>query len=90
MNKKELVKVVSEMTEKSQKSVTEVVDAVFFGIAESLSKGNDVNIPNFGKFITTEVEEREARNPKDGSSVVVPAHRKLKFKASSVLKNAVK
>lgn len=90
MNKKELVKEVSEMVEMSQAKVTPVVDAAFFAIAQALADGEEVSITNFGKFSTVDVPARMAKDPRNGSEVEVEAHRKLKFKASSVLKNAVR
>lgn len=90
MNKKELVKEVSQRVEMTQKAVGEVVDAVFTAIVDQLAYGDEVSIAGFGKFVTVEKGEREARNPSDGTKVIVPAHRTLKFKASSIVKEAVK
>ena len=90
MNKKELIKVVADKLEMTQKAAGEVVDALFDAITETLAEGNDVSIFGFGKFEIRGVEERTVRNPQDGSDVVVPAHNKVAFKASSALKEAVK
>ena len=91
MNKKELVKVVSERIGMSQKDATEIVEEVFYAISEELANGGEVSISKFGKFLPVEVAEREARNPQDPeATVVVPAHKRVKFKAASALKEAVK
>lgn len=90
MNKKELTRAVAAATEMTQKDAEVVITATFDAIAKAMTAGEEVAIPNFGKFEAAEVEERTARNPQDGSEVVVPAHRKPKFRASSVLKTAVK
>lgn len=90
MNKKELVKAVATATEMTQKDAEVVVTAAFDTIVNALKMGEEVAIPNFGKFDVVKVAERTARNPHDGSEVVVPEHSKPRFRASSVLKTAVK
>ena len=90
MNQKELVKVTAEKLEKPQKAVGEIVEAFLETLTEALADGETVSLVGFGKFVITEVEEKEARNPRTGETVVVPAHNMLSFKASSALKEAVK
>ena len=90
MNKKELVKSVAEATEITQKDAERVITATFDAITAAMVAGDEVSVPNFGKFCVASVEERTARNPQDGSEVVVPAHNKPKFKASSVLRMNLK
>ena len=90
MNKKELVKIVAEATEITQKDAERVIVATFDAITSAMVAGDEVSVPNFGKFCVAHVEERTARNPQDGSEVVVPAHNKPKFKASSVLRMNLK
>ena len=90
MNKKELVKAISEKTEMTQKTTAEVVDALFDVIEDTLMDGEDVSIANFGKFVVIEKEASTKRNPLTGAPVEVPAHNVVKFKASSVLKENVK
>ena len=90
MNKKELVKIVAEATEITQKDAERVIVATFDAITAAMVAGDEVSVPNFGKFCVVHVEERTARNPQDGSEVVVPAHNKPKFKASSVLRMNLK
>lgn len=92
INKKELVKLVAEATERTQVDAKEVVDATFEAIANALAEGDQVSITNFGKFSTSVRAAREAVNPQDptGAKIQVPETTVPKFKASSVLKNAVK
>lgn len=90
MNKKDLVRVVAEDLEMTQKLVGEVVDAVFVNITNALVDGDEVSITGFGKFVTVEKEERAARNPQTGEEIMVPAHSTPKFKAAQALKDAVK
>lgn len=90
MNRKELVRKVSEMTEEPMTKIDPIVDATFYSIADALSHGEEVRIPNFGRFIVSEVPEKTGRNPKTGESLIVPKHNKLTFKQSKVLKDIVK
>lgn len=90
MNKKDLTKAVAEKVEMTQKSVGEVVDALFDAIENALMDGEDVSITNFGKFVVVEKEASVKRNPSTGDPVEVPAHNVVKFKASSVLKENVR
>lgn len=89
MNKKELSNVVAEKLECTKKSAAEMVDVVFETITEALVEGDVVNLVGFGKFETVMVAEKMARNPKTNTEVLVKAHRKPKFKASSAVKDAL-
>lgn len=90
MNKKELIKVVAEKAEMTQKSTGIVVDAVIEAIVDTLADGEDVSLTGFGKFEVIEKPAATKRNPKTGESVEVEAHNVVKFKASSGLKEAVR
>ena len=95
MNKIELVKnVVNKLAESdvkvSQRAMGEYVDTVIDVIKDALVNGEDVKIANFGSFYVVDKPEREARNPQDGSTVTVAAHKAPKFKYSNVVKAAVR
>lgn len=90
MNKKDLVKTVSEATEMTQKATTEIVDAIFTAITDELTEGGEVSIPNFGKFVVKERPARSGRNPQTGETMGIDAYNAVSFKPSSVLKAAVK
>lgn len=67
-----------------------LVQMFWDAIADSLSKGEDVDIAGFGKFVVNKRAARTARNPRTGETVQVPATKVPKFKASKALKDAVK
>ena len=95
MNKTELVSaVVTRLAENdvkvTKKSMATYVDAVIDVIVDTMADGDDVKISNFGNFTVVDKPERTARNPQDGSEIVVPAHRAPKFKFSNTVKNIVK
>lgn len=67
-----------------------IVQMFWDAIAETLSKGETVDIAGFGKFVVNHRKERNARNPKTGETVKVPAMNVPKFKPGKALKEAVK
>lgn len=66
------------------------VEAVFDGIKESMSNGDDVKIAGFGTFKVKLAKARDARNPRTGEVVHVPATNRPRFTAGKALKDAVK
>ena len=58
MNKTELVKVVAEQAELTQKDAAKAVDALIETISETLAQGEKIQLIGFGTF---EVRERSAR-----------------------------
>jgi DNA-binding protein HU-beta len=90
MNKAGLVEVVHGVLGSTKVQAEEVVDAVFDSIVKSLSKGDEVAIAGVGKFSVKLRKAREARNPKTGETVKVPATKVPKFSAAKALKDAVK
>lgn len=90
MTKKEFIKAVAEVTNKTQKDTEVLIDAVFAVISNALKAGDEVGIQNFGKFKTIAKEARAARNPMTGGTVDVPAHNVVKFSVASALKELVR
>ena len=95
MNKVDLVKNVvnrlaAEDVKVSQRAMGQYVDTVIDVIKDALSNNEDVKIANFGSFYVVDRPERQARNPHDGSTVTVAAHKAPKFKYSNVVKAAVR
>jgi integration host factor subunit beta len=73
----------------TKQQVAAVIDDVFDLIKNSLSKGERVEIRNFGNFSLRKREARKARNPKTGEIANVPAKRVPFFKAGKELKEMV-
>ncbi len=89
MNKSELISHVMESAGLGKAEATAAVNAVFDGITRSLTNGESVRLIGFGTFSVTERAEREARNPRTGDTIKVPAARLPRFRAGSALKDAV-
>ena len=89
MNKTKLTFAVSEGTGLSMSDSSIVVNAFLNSLIEGLITDKKVIIPNFGSFNVISKSSRNARNPKTGEHVVVPARKILKFKPSSKIKNLI-
>lgn len=67
----------------------DAVEKIFETVAVAVKTGHKVSLGGFGIFIMKNKAQSEARNPKTGEKVVVPAHNKIKFTASSQLKDFI-
>lgn len=59
-------------------------------VIEAIKAGKTVEVVKGLKVETVEIPEREARNPKTGEPVVVPAHMRAKAKFTPKFKDAIK
>lgn len=90
MNKQALAEVVHEIIGGTKVQSESVVESLFDAIVKALKKEEEVNIAGFGKFSVKKRAARNARNPKTGETVKVPATTVPKFTAAKALKDAVK
>ena len=90
MTKSELIeKVALEQGDMSAKVSELLVNTVFDSIEDALTKGDKVEIRGFGSFTIRERSGREARNPKSGEVVTIPAKKTPFFKTGKELKERV-
>jgi DNA-binding protein HU-beta len=68
----------------------QAVDVMINSIIDSLKKGDEVSIAGLGIFSVKQRAAREARNPRTGETIKVPAMKVPKFRAAKGLKDAVK
>ena len=90
MNKGDLADAVMNKVGGTKKSAEDAVETVFDTITDALKGGNEVSVAGFGTFIAKKRAAREARNPRTGEKVHVPATTVPKFRAGKGLKDAVK
>ncbi len=90
MNKQSLVEAVHAILNGTKVQAEQVVDAVFDSIVSGLKKGDDVSIAGLGIFSVKARASRQARNPRTGEAITVPAMKVPKFRAAKALKDAVK
>lgn len=90
MNKTELVAAVAAKAEISKKDADKAVAAVIDAVTDALKAGDKVQLIGFGTFEVRDRAAKEARNPKTGETIKVPATKVPAFKAGAALKAAVK
>lgn len=70
-------------------SAKKAVEAVLAGIVEAAKKGEEVNLPGFGKFKVKDSPARQGRNPGTGQTIEIAASRKLAFTPAKQVKDAL-
>lgn len=90
MNKAGLVDAVHELLGGTKVSAEQAVETMLETIVKSLKKGDEVSIAGLGIFTVKQRKARQARNPRTGATVNVPAMKVPKFRAAKALKDAVK
>ena len=89
MNKKELVESMAESADISKAAAEKALNGMLMTISEALSKGDKVTLVGFGTFSTVKRTERQAKNPRTGAMIKIPAKTVAKFKPGSKLTDAV-
>lgn len=89
MTKKELVKIVAEQANITQKDALNALNAITETISDSVAKKEDVSIIGFGTFTTSYRNERNGINPSTGALIKIPAAVMPKFKAGKAFKEKV-
>jgi nucleoid DNA-binding protein len=86
LTKAEIVEEVNERLRLTKKDIARVIDLFFEIIKDALKEGKHIELRGFGTFEVKTREEREARNPKTGESVIVPKRRVPYFRPGKELK----
>lgn len=87
----ELIRAVANDTGCSTVLAKKVVDIFFTEMREALMAGDRIEIRNFGIWtVKRKRPNPNARNPKTGEQISVPARRKVHFKPGKLLAEALK
>ena len=89
MNKAELVAAMAEKTELSKKDAEKALKAFTEVVAETLKKGDKIQLVGFGTFEVAKRAAREGRNPQTGETMKIAASKAPKFKAGKALKDDI-
>lgn len=89
MNKLELVQALRDSNDLSKQEAEQVVNLFFNEMADSLAKGDRVEIRGFCSFYVKEYDSYTGRNPKTGEKVKIPPKKLPFFKAGKELKERV-
>ena len=90
MNKADIIAKVQDTLGTTKADAERAVDTTFGCIMDAMKDGNQVSVAGFGIFEAPMYDARQARNPRTGEMVPVPAMRRPKFRAAKALKDAVK
>ena len=90
MTKAELISAISQKAQIRKKDAEAFLNAFIEVVAETLAKGEKIEIRNFGTFYMKEKARRIARNPRKGKKVIVPAKISPAFKPGRGLKELEK
>jgi len=90
MNKNELISAVAEKSGLSKKDSEKALNAALETITATVAAGNKVQLIGFGTFELRERAEKQARNPRTGEKMTVPACKAPAFKAGQAFKDAAK
>jgi DNA-binding protein HU-beta len=89
MNRKELVDAIASKTKKSRKESDVFLNAFLGAVKGELKKGGSVNLVGFGSFKVVHRPAREARNPRTGAKIKIPARKAPVFRAGKGLKETL-
>jgi DNA-binding protein HU-beta/integration host factor subunit alpha len=90
MTKRDIVLKIAEETDVKQIDVKKVVQKALDHITLALSRGDTVELRNFGVFKVKSRKPRLGRNPKTGETVPIPERKTVSFKAGMVMKKKVR
>ena len=79
MNKQQLCERIAKQTNMPQSRVMAMLDSTFENISNSLKKGQEVRIVNFGTWKKQRRKARPGRNPQTGKSLTIKARNVAKF-----------
>ena len=89
MNKSDLIAAVAAKTGETKKSAEASINAVVDVIAETLAKGDKIQLVGFWSFEVRARAARKGRNPQTGKEMKIAAKKAPVFKAGKALKDAV-
>lgn len=90
LNKAEFVKLLAERNGATKAETGRFVDDFWEVLMEQAENGNDVNFIGIASFKVADQPSREARNPRTGEKVIIPAGKRGSFKFGAKFKARVK
>jgi DNA-binding protein HU-beta len=89
MNKTDLIEFVAQHAKLTKADSEKAVNAVFKGIADTLSKGGEARFVGFGTFSVSKRSARTGRNPQTGATINIAASSVPRFRPGKELKDSV-
>jgi len=89
MNKSDLIRLLAQERNISQKRADEIVNVLFDELTSAIATGERVNIRGLGSFMIRDYDSYTGRNPKTGESITVPPKKLPYFKVGKEVKENV-
>ena len=89
MNKQDLVRIVANDAELSQRDASVLLDSALEAIMNAVAAGEKVQLMGFGSFEAKERAARVGRNPHTGETVEIPATTTPFFTPGTIFKEKV-
>jgi DNA-binding protein HU-beta len=89
MKTADLIDHVSREAGMEKSAAKKAVEAVLAGIVDAAKKGEEVNLPGFGRFKVKDSPARQGRNPATGATIEIAASKKLGFSPAKQVKDAL-
>lgn len=89
MVKSELIQLVAEETNISNRIAEIAVNTVINSMKETLDQGGGIEIRGFGSFKVREYRARNSNHPRTGVEIEIPAKKRPFFKAGKELKERI-
>lgn len=89
MNKTELVEAVASKAGLSKKDADAAIKAFTEIVANTLVKGEEVQLIGFGTFSVSQRNGRTGKNPQTGEEIEIAPYKVVKWKPAKTVKEAV-
>ena len=89
MKQTEFIQALSEVIGQNKKDTKTFIDAFIELIVKTVKSGDEVALPELGKFLLKKSPAREGRNPMTGETVKIAAKVTPKFRPSKKFKEAL-
>jgi len=83
MNKSELIKAAAAKADVSAALAAKVLDAALEAAVEAVKKGEGVQLVGYANLAIVEKAAHQAKNPRTGAIINVPAKKAVKIKAGA-------
>lgn len=90
MTKNDIIQAISKKVGLSKTQAADCLTVALEEITKSLSQGQELRFPGFGRFFVQERKEKEGINPKTKERITIAAKKVPRFKPGQVLKDAVR
>ena len=89
MTKAELITQIAQEGGLSKIQSQKALESVISSIVKALKKDNRVLIYGLGVFDVVKRPKRKGRNPRSGETLIIKAHKAVRFKPAKVLKESI-